>query len=274
MALVRRIAWRIMILGSWSRVGAPRGRHRWQPCSLIGVACWGDWYSSDRAAVSCIVCGGCSRWWWRQWPTVIWIYTGGELWEGGRGRWGRGKIGHATILEIAWAIRAPSSVLLIIVNTAIETVTIISWWPLSIGACCSAAVPFPQLRAITAKPTRGRRQPTYVTSPTIRRAIHVIRWWRTGHPVAAPAITRGTVWGGPAAATSHVVTVATVPTDWTVFRPVTMFPADIAAGMISHSWGSAKPTGGQLYTHQLAFEGERRHAWDRGVLTRKGSYRL
>lgn len=160
MALVRRIAWRVMILGSWSGIGAPGGRHWWQPCSLIGVARWGDWYSSDRAAVPCIVCGGCSsRWWWRQWPTVIWIYTGGELWEGGRGRWGRGEIGHATILEIAWAIRA-SSVLLIIVNTAIETVTVINWWPLSIGACCSAAVPIPQLRAVTAKPTRGRRQPT------------------------------------------------------------------------------------------------------------------
>lgn len=239
MALVRRIARRIMILVPWRRVGAPGARHRWQPCSL--VARRGDWHTSDRAAVSCIVCGSCGGWRWRHWPTVIWIYTGGQLWEGGRRRWGRGEIGHATILEVTWAIRA-SSVLLIIVNTAVETVTIISRWPLSIAGC-SAGVPFPQLRAVAAKPTRGRRQPTYVTRPTIRRATHVIISWRWGHLVAAPAITRGTAWGAPAAATS-AVTVATVPTDWTIFRPVTMFPADIAAGMISHSRGGAQPTGG------------------------------
>lgn len=242
------LVWRIAILGSWRSMGAPGAWQRGQPCWLIGVASRGDWYSSDWAAVSCIVCG--SRWRWRKWPTIIWIYTG-ELWQGGRGRWGRGEIGHATILEIAWAIRA-SSVLLIIVNTAIETFTVIGWWPLSKGAWRSAGVPIPQLRAVAAKPTRGRRHPTSVTRPTIRRATHVISFWRWVHPVVAPAITWGTTWGAPAAATSCAVTVATVPTDSTIFRPVTMFPADIAAGMISHSGGSAQPTGGQLYAHQLA----------------------
>ena len=234
MALVRRIAWRKMILRSGISIGAPGGWHRWQPCSLIAGR--RDWYSSDRAAISCIVWGG--RWRWRQWLAIIWIYTGGELWEGGRGGWGRGEIGHATILEIAWAKRA-SSVLFIIINTAIETVMIISWWPLWVGGSRSAGVPIPQVRGIATEPTRGRWQPTSVTSPTILRATHIISWWRRGHPVAAPPIIRGTAWGGPVAATSCAVTVATIPTDWTVFRPVTMFPADIAAGMISHSWGSA-----------------------------------
>lgn len=160
MTLVRRIAWHILILGSRSSVGAPGGRHRWQPSSLVGVAWCGDWYPSDRT-VSCIVCGSHSGWRRRQRTTVIWIYTGGELWKGGRRWWWwgrRGWIGHTTSFEIAWAIRV-HSVFLIIVNTAIDTVTIIRWgaW---IGACWSSAVPVPELRAIATKPTRGRRQRT------------------------------------------------------------------------------------------------------------------
>lgn len=250
MALERRIVWCI-ILGARSSIGAPGGRRWRQLRSLIGVACRGNWYSPDRTAVSCIVCGSCSsRRRWRHWSAVVRIHTGGELWKGGRGRGRRREIGHATILEITWTIRA-SSILLIVVDTAIETVTIINWWPLRVGACRSC-IPVPQLRAVAAEPTRGRWQPTDKTRPTIRSATHIISPRRRGHPVASPAITWGTVWGSPATATSCAVTVATVPTDWTVFRPVTMFPADVAAGMISHSWGSAKPTGGQLYAHQLA----------------------
>lgn len=238
LALVRRITWCIMTLGSCSCVWAPGGRGRRQLCSLIGKASRWDSCSSGRGVLTCVACGRRLRR--RQGLTLKGIYTGWELWDGGR--WGRGKVGHAPILKIAWAKRM-SSVLLIIVDAAIEMVTIKGWWPISIGAWCSAAVPIPRLRGVAAKPVGKRwRQPTYVTNRTICRATHVISCCRWGHPVAA--ITWETVWRGPGAAASHAVTVATVPSDWTVFRPVAVFPADKAARMISHSRGSAKPTGG------------------------------